>query len=97
LQAFDCHYVTVTVGDTGSDASTDGRLETLGYRSLAFGLGGVGLLADFTGWFTFAGAVFGLLGFAFALFCPRGKLRRTVLWLNGATFILGVVILAVLL
>ena len=86
--------MTVTAGTTRIETLADGRLERLGYRSLALGFGSLGLLLDFTGWFTFAGALFGLLGFAFALFCPRGKLRRAALWLNAATFIVGVVILA---
>jgi hypothetical protein len=60
---------------------------------LAFGLGSVGLLLDFTGWYTAAGLLFGVLGVVFALLMPRGRLRRGAFFLNGVTLVAAGIVL----
>ncbi|SRR6266498_223827 len=89
-----CHNAAVAAGDSGIGASVPGRLESFALRSTALGLGSAGLLLDFTGWYTIAGGVLGLIGFTFALFSPRGKLRSAARSLNAVTFVVAVVILA---
>jgi hypothetical protein len=64
---------------------------------MAFGFGGLGLLLDFTGWYTIVGAVFALVGFGYAVIGPRGTVRKVALSLNAVALSLATLIYAALL
>jgi hypothetical protein len=63
--------------------------------ALALGLGSLGLLLDFTGWYTVAGGLSGILGMVFALLTPRSRIRRNALWLNSVALSVAVIVLTV--
>jgi hypothetical protein len=62
---------------------------------LALVLGSVGLVLDFTGWYTVVGGLFGLLGMVFALLALRGRIRRSAFWLNSVALGVAVIVLIV--
>ena len=64
---------------------------------MAFGFGVVGLLLDFTGWYTIVGAALALVGCSYAVLSPRGKARKAALSLNGLAVALAALIYASLL
>jgi hypothetical protein len=66
-------------------------------RVMAFGIGGLALLLDFTGWYTIAGAVLALVGGGYAAMSPRGRVRKAALSLNAVAFALSALIYVALL
>jgi hypothetical protein len=82
------HYSTVKASFSRAD-----RIEMQGLRALAFGLGGLGILLDFTGWYTIVGGIFGLLGCSFVVMTPRSKARAAGFALNALATLVAAVIL----